>query len=85
VQFDVRAFALTTAFFFAGTVAVVGAVNAMSPGYGQPVLDLFASLYPGYSATGTLTDWLVGIVIALVDGVIGGAVFAWLYNRLSTS
>jgi hypothetical protein len=47
------------------------------------VLDLFASLYPGYTADGSVADWLVGIGFALVDGIIGGSVFAWLYNRIA--
>jgi hypothetical protein len=60
-------------------------VNLMVPGYGRPVLDLFASLYPGYSATGSVADWAIGIVLALIDGLLGGVVFAWLYNRLCAS
>ncbi len=83
MQLSVRSFALTTALFFAGTVAVVGGAGLLFPGYGQPVLDLFASLYPGYTADGSVADWLVGIGLALVDGIIGGSVFAWLYNRIA--
>ncbi len=85
MQLSVRSFALTSALFFAGTVAVVGGVGLVFPGYGQPVLDLFASLYPGYAADGSVADWLVGIGLALVDGMIGGSVFAWLYNRIVRS
>ncbi len=81
MQLSIRAFAFTCGLFFAGTVAVVGGVALAFPGYGQPVLDLFASLYPGYAADGTVADWLVGIGLALLDGMIGGSVFAWLYNR----
>lgn len=82
MQLSVRSFALTCGLFFAGTVAVVGGTGLALPGYGQPVLDLFASLYPGYAADGTVVDWLLGIGLALVDGAIGGCIFAWLYNRI---
>jgi len=83
VQLSVRSFALTCGLFFAGTVAVVGGAGLGFPGYGRPVLDIFASLYPGYAADGTVADWLVGIAFALVDGIVGGGVFAWLYNRIA--
>jgi len=83
MQLSVRSFALTCGFFFAGTVTVVGGAALVFPGYGQPVLDLFASLYPGYAADGSLIDLLVGVVLALVDGILGGLVFAWLYNRIA--
>ena len=82
VQLSVRSFALTCGLFFAGTVTVVGGAGLVFPGYGQPVLELFASLYPGYTADGTVADWLMGIGLALIDGIIGGLAFAWLYNRI---
>jgi hypothetical protein len=82
VQLSVRAFTLTCGFFLGGTVAVVGGVSMFVPGYGQPVLDLFASLYPFYSADGTPTDWIVGVILGVIDGLAGGFVFAWLYNLL---
>lgn len=83
VQLNIRSFSLTCGFFLGGTVTVVGAINMGGPGYGQPVLDLFASLYPFYSADGTFVDWVAGVVLGLIDGLIGGLVFAWLYNWLS--
>ncbi len=48
-----------------------------------------ASLYPGYTATASFGQVLVGTLYGVVDGAAAGAVFAWLYNfcasRLSTS
>ena len=82
MQLSVRSFALTCGLFLAGTVAVVGGLDLAFQGYGQPVLDLFASLYPGYTADGRVADWLAGIALALADGMIGGLAFAWLYNRI---
>jgi hypothetical protein len=38
-------------------------------------------VYRGYSVT--LPGAFVGLLWALVDGAIFGAVFAWLYNRLA--
>ncbi len=43
---------------------------------------LIGRVYRGYdlSPAGSL----IGLAWALVDGMVGGAVFAWLYNVLST-
>ncbi len=48
--------------------------------YGKGVLDLVASVYPGYQIT--YLGSLLGLVYGFVDGLIGGVIFAWLYNLL---
>jgi hypothetical protein len=58
-----------------------GLANLMWPGYGQEFLRLAASVYPGYHATASIGQVLVGTGYGLVDGGVGGAFFAWLYNR----
>ncbi len=62
---------------------LVGLGNMMWPGYGQGLLDLAASLYPGYEATPSFGQVLIGTFYGLLDGAIGGAIFAWLYNRFA--
>lgn len=84
MRLSTRSFALTCGFFFGGTVALVGALNMLFPGYGAAVLGLFAALFPGYEASGAVVDWGVGIALAFVDGVIGGSIFACVYNRLAS-
>ena len=39
-----------------------------------------ASLYPGYRATASLGQVIIGTVYGVLDGAVAGAVFAWLYN-----
>jgi hypothetical protein len=51
------------------------------PTYGVAFLELMDGLYPGY-APGGFGSVIMGSLYALVDGAIGGAVFAWLYNRI---
>jgi hypothetical protein len=41
---------------------------------------MIASVYPGFKASGTFIDVIVGTLYALVDGAICGFVFALLYN-----
>ncbi len=42
-----------------------------------------ASVYFGYHATRSIAEVIVGTLYGAVDGLIAGAVFAWLYNQLA--
>ena len=57
-----------------------GVANLIWPSYGQEFLRLMASVYPGYHTTPSFGQVIVGTLYGLVDGAIGGAIFAWLYN-----
>ena len=57
--------------------------NVFVPGYGQGLLDVMASVYPGYAATPSVGQVIIGTLYGLLDGAIVGAVFAWLYNTLA--
>ncbi len=48
-------------------------------GYEGEMLSRLSNVYLGYSVT-----WyggLIGLAYGFVDGLIGGAVLAWLYNK----
>ena len=74
------AFAVTAAVVWGAAIFVIGGINALVPGYGETVLALVASIYPGYEASGTLGDLLLGTAYAFFDGLAGGFVFALVYN-----
>jgi hypothetical protein len=59
---------------------LTGLANLIWPGYGQEFLQVMASIYPGYHATRNFGQIIVGTLYGLVDGGVGGAIFAWLYN-----
>ena len=42
-------------------------------------LTLFGRLYPGYNISPLGS--LIGLGCGLVDGAVGGAILAWLYDR----
>ena len=83
MKLDVKGMALTFGLVWGGAMLLVGVANVISGSYGQVFLVVMASVYPGYTATGTFGAVIVGTLYGLVDGAIGGAVLAWLYNRLS--
>lgn len=82
MRLNITALAATSALLWGGAVLVVAVANLLWPGYGRAFLDVVASIYPGYHAASGLGSVITGTLYALVDGATGGAIFAWLYNRL---
>jgi TRAP-type mannitol/chloroaromatic compound transport system permease large subunit len=63
----------------------MGLANLIWRGYGQQFLQTMASVYFGYHATRSIAEVIVGTLYGTVDGLVGGAVFAWLYNQFVRS
>ncbi|NIS67978.1 MAG: hypothetical protein GTO12_03205 [Proteobacteria bacterium] len=80
MKLNVRAVAFTAGILWALAVLLVGVANLIWPGYGVAFLQLMASIYPGYQATGSIGEVIIGALYALVDGAVCGLVFGWLYN-----
>lgn len=83
MKLSVKGLALATGILWAAYILIIGLVEMVVPGYGDEFLKFSASLYPGYTYNSTVGSILVGTVLGFVDGAIGGAVFAWIYNKLS--
>lgn len=79
---NIKSFALAAGILLGAAILLVGIGNIMFPGYGSAFLKLVASVYPGYVHDASYMQVLFGSAYGFVDGVIGGAIFAWLYNRL---
>ena len=79
MTFNIKAMALTGGIVWAVANLIAG-VSAMY-GWGQAYVDVMGSVYLGFQAT--LLGSLIGAAWAFVDGLIGGAVFAWLYKKLA--
>ena len=84
MRLSIRAMALTIGIVWSIVFFLVAATQQALPTYGVGFLEVMYGLYPGY-APGGFDSVLVGTLYALVDGAIGGAVFAWLYNRFHRS
>ncbi len=83
MKLSVKSLTITAALYWGGTVFFVALVNYLSPPFGKAFLDLVSSIYPGYKSVGSLGSVIVGTLYSLVDGAVGGAIFAWMYNAFS--
>jgi len=50
-------------------------------GWGVAMVEMIASFYLGYGAS--ILGAIVGAVWAFVDGLVCGAVIAWIYNMVA--
>ena len=55
-------------------------LNLIWPPYGEHFLITMSSVYPGYHATRSIGEVLVGAGYGAVDGAVGGLLFGWIYN-----
>jgi hypothetical protein len=85
MKFSTKGLALTSGILWGLAMLVVGVANLIWSGYGQQFLQIMSSVYPGYHATRSIAEVIVGTLYGVVDGFIGGAVFAWLYNQFVKS
>ena len=80
MKFNVAAAAIAGGVGFAIAIGASGILNMIFDGYGKAFLDVMASVYPGYKATGTAGDLVIGCFYAATDGIIAGGGLALLYN-----
>jgi hypothetical protein len=81
MKLSVKGLALASGILWGVAMLGMGLANLIWSSYGQQFLQLMASVYPGYHATRSVGEVIVGTLYGVVDGFIGGAVFAWLYNQ----
>jgi hypothetical protein len=79
LKLDVKGFALTCALVWGVGVPILTWWMMM---FDQPNAEpiWLSRVYRGYSVT--VAGSLIGAAWGFVDGLLGGAAFAWLYNRL---
>jgi len=82
MKLNVKAFALAFALTWGfGLFFITWWIIAFDGASTDPVF--IGQLYRGYAITPVGS--FIGLVWAFFDGLIGGAVFAWLYNRIAGS
>ena len=83
LKLSVKGMAAACAILWGGAVFFGGLIHMFRPSYGGAFLAFAASIYPGYSPEGGFVGVLVGTAYALIDAGIGGALLAWIHNRLA--
>ncbi len=83
MKLSVQALTYTSAILWGVCFLLVGLANLFWPPYGRAFLELMSSVYPGYKAVAGFQNVIVGTLYAILDGAVGGAVFAWVYNCLA--
>jgi hypothetical protein len=78
MRLSVKAAALSCGLIWGSGVLLLGLLAAL--GWGRALVDVLGSVYVGFRPT--LVGSFIGGAWALVDGALGGAALAWLYNRL---
>jgi hypothetical protein len=80
MKLDIRAFALTCGLLWGlGLFLMTWWIIAFDGASGETTL--LGQVYRGFSITPAGS--VAGLVWGFVDGLIGGAIFAWLYNLLA--
>jgi hypothetical protein len=82
MKLDVRAFALSCALIWGFGLLIVTLWIVMFEGQAAPdgPPPFLGLIYRGYRLT--LPGAFIGLAWAFADGLIGGAILAWLYNLL---
>ena len=81
MKLDIKAVAFTTGIF--GAIVLIWATVINLWGLGSVPYSLFDQLYFGLVPEG-ITGIFVGAVIGFIDGFIGGALLAWIYNTIAS-
>ncbi len=84
MKLSLRAFSISAGILWSAAILFVGLANHAWPPYGRVFLDMVASIYPGYHVTEQIVSVFIGAGYALVDGLVCGFIFAWLYNRVTS-
>jgi len=82
MKLNIKAFALSCGIIWGlGLFCFTWWIIAFDGASGEPTL--IGRLYRGYAISPIGS--LIGLVWAFFDGLIAGAIFAWLYNRITGS
>ena len=82
---NIKALAFTCSVVLGGSFLIIGLFNLVFSGYGDAWLNIAASLYPGYDGPNGFGSVIVVTLYGLLDGLIAGAIIAWLYNVFGRS
>ena len=79
---NIRALAVAGAVLSGALSLMVGMLHLIFPPYGVGLLELWGSVYSivGYDGPDGFGSVILLTLYTMIDGAIGGALLAWLYN-----
>ena len=83
MSLNIRGLAVAGAVLIGSCVLLVGILNLIFPSYGVAFLELGAAVYPGYHGPSGFGSVIVVTLYALLEGAVGGAILAWVYNAVT--
>ena len=83
MRLSMKALAIVSAILWGASVLLVGLINLAAPSYGANFLHGLSSVYPGFHASRTVLDVLIGTGYGIVHGAAAGYLFALLYRLYS--
>jgi hypothetical protein len=75
-----KAITSASAILWGACMLLVGLLHLGFRSYGTDFLQMMSSVYPGFHASRTFGDVVIGTIYGFVDGAILGCVFGWLYR-----
>lgn len=79
MKLNVKAFSLSCAILWGLSILLI-TLWFLIIGYQGNILKTLGNIYLGYSVS--LVGAIIGLIWGFVDGLVIGAIFAWLYNKL---
>ncbi len=83
MKLSVKGMGIAVGLLWGLVMLIVGVAHTVHAGYGERFLNMMAGLYPGYGGPGGMGQAVIGALYGALDGLIGGAVLAWIYNRFA--
>lgn len=80
MKLSIKAFTLTCGLVWGGAVCFT-TLWLLAFGYDGALISQLDHFYFGYSFSAV--GAFIGLVYGFIDGAIGGAIFAWLYNKFA--
>ena len=80
MRLSIKALSVTMAIIAGSAMLLIGLGNIGLSGYGASLLDVAASIYPGYHGPDGIGSVVVVTLYAALDGAVCGALIGWLYN-----
>lgn len=80
---SIKGLALTAGILWGAACFGIAFANQIWPEYGDLFLAMVSTIYPGYHGPTGFASVIVVTMYAIVDGLVCGAVFAWVYNKLA--